>query len=36
LSEFFSTPYTPIWSIIMIVVYVAVLTAFVRVPARSK
>lgn len=36
LSEFFSIPYTPIWSIIMIVVYVAVLTAFVRVPARSK
>ena len=35
-SEFFSIPYTPIWSIIMLVVYVSVLTAFVRVPARSK
>jgi hypothetical protein len=36
LSEFFSIPYTPIWSIIMIVVYVAVLAAFVNAPARSK
>jgi hypothetical protein len=34
-SEFFSIPYTPIWSIIMIVVYVAVLTAFVKAPARK-
>ncbi len=36
LSEFFSIPYTPIWSIIMIVVYVAVLAAFVKAPARSE
>jgi hypothetical protein len=35
LSEFFSIPYTPIWSIIMIVVYAAVLTAFVKAPARK-
>ncbi len=35
-SEFFSIPSTPIWSIIMLVVYVCVLTAFVRVPARTK
>ena len=34
-SEFFSIPYTPIWSIIMIVVYVAVLAAFVNAPARK-
>jgi hypothetical protein len=36
ISEFFSIPYTPVWSIIMIVVYVVVLMAFVRMPARSK
>lgn len=36
LSEFFSIPYTPIWSIIMIVVYVAVLAAFVKAPTRSN
>lgn len=35
LSEFFSIPYTPIWSIIMIVVYAAVLAAFVKAPARK-
>ena len=35
ISEFFSIPYTPIWSIIMIVVYVAVLAAFVNAPARK-
>jgi hypothetical protein len=35
LSEFFSIPSTPIWSILMIVVYVAVLAAFVKAPARK-
>jgi len=35
LSEFFSIPSTPIWSILMIVIYVAVLAAFVRAPARK-
>ena len=36
ISEFFSIPYTPIWSIIMLVVYVIILTAFVNVPARKQ
>ena len=35
LSEFFSIPSTPIWSILMIVIYVAVLAAFVKAPARK-
>ncbi len=35
ISEFFSIPYTPIWSIIMLVVYVAVMAAFVKAPARK-
>jgi hypothetical protein len=35
LSEFFSIPYTPVWSVIMLVVYVAVLAAFVRATARN-
>jgi predicted membrane protein len=34
-SEFFSIPYTPIWSIIMIVIYIAVLAAFINAPARK-
>ncbi len=34
-SEFFSIPYTPVWSIIMLVVYVCILTAFVKAPARN-
>ena len=36
ISEFFSIPYTPIWSIIMIAVYIGVLMAFVRAPAANK
>jgi hypothetical protein len=36
ISEFFSIPYTPLWSILMIVVYVAILAAFVKAPARDK
>jgi hypothetical protein len=35
LSEFFSIPYTPVWSIIMLVVYVAIMTAFVKAPAKK-
>jgi hypothetical protein len=35
ISEFFSMPYTPIWSIIMFVIYVAVVAAFVKAPARN-
>jgi hypothetical protein len=34
ISEFFSIPYTPVWSVIMLVMYVVVLAAFVRAPAR--
>jgi hypothetical protein len=36
ISEFFSIPYTPIWSIIMIAIYIGVLMAFVRAPAQNK
>ncbi len=36
ISEFFSIPYTPIWSIIMLVVYVAIIAAFVQAPAKGK
>lgn len=35
ISEFFSIPYTPIWSILMLVVYVAVLAAFIRAPVKN-
>jgi len=35
MSEFFSIPYTPIWSILMLVVYVAVLAAFIRAPVKN-
>ena len=30
ISEFFMIPYYPIWSIIMLVLYVALLVAFIR------
>jgi hypothetical protein len=36
MSEFFSIPYTPIWSIIMLVVYIAIIAAFVKAPAKSS
>jgi len=36
ISEFFSIPYSPIWSVLMIVVYVAVLVAFMRAPAQHS
>jgi len=35
LSEFFSIPYTPVWSIIMLVVYVVVMFAFIHAPAKK-
>jgi hypothetical protein len=35
LSEFFSIPYTPVWSIIMLVIYIAIMTAFVKAPAKK-
>ena len=36
LSEFFSIPYTPIWSIVMIIVYVAIMAAFIKAAPGSE
>ncbi len=36
LSEFFSIPYTPIWSIVMIIVYVVIMAAFVKAAPGSE
>jgi hypothetical protein len=35
ISEFFSIPYTPVWSVCMLVIYIVVISAFVRAPARK-
>ena len=36
LSEFFSIPYTPIWSIVLIVLYVAILAALIKAAPGSE
>jgi predicted membrane protein len=35
ISEFFMIPYFPIWSILLLVVYVIVLIAFIKAPASE-
>ena len=35
ISEFFMMPYYPVWSVILVAMYVIMLIAFIKAPARK-